>query len=330
MIGASAGGVDALVKVVGALPPELPAAVFVVLHVAPTHSSVLPDILARSGALPVTAARDGEHFERGHVYVAPPDVHLLIAGGHIRLTHGPRENGHRPAVDPLFRSAARAYGNRTIGVILSGTLDDGTAGLRFLKRRGGAAVVQHPDDAAYSGMPESAIGNVAVDRVVPAAEVAAAICALIDKPVAQREPGDDPVEGSDPPDLVELPPQENDIPNGDPTALTCPECGGVLHASEDHHLLRFACQVGHVYSQESLFNGQADALEGALWAALRSLEERADLLRRMARRAGLPTRRDRLQDRAGEVEREARLVHDVASRLGRATPDTAETRETNA
>src|SRR5215218_4372253 len=165
VVGASAGGVEALMQLVAGLPAELPASVFVVLHTAPTSESVLPEILSRSGALPASAARDGERHERGHIYVAPPDSHMLLADGRIRLTRGPRENGHRPAVDPLFRSAARAHGPLCVGVIVSGTLDDGTAGLRFLKGRGGAALVQDPADALYPGMPSSAIANVEVDGV---------------------------------------------------------------------------------------------------------------------------------------------------------------------
>jgi two-component system chemotaxis response regulator CheB len=317
-IGASAGGVEALQKVVGGLPPELPAAVFVVMHVAPTRASVLSDILARASQMQVTPAHDGERFERGHVYVAPPDVHMLVGPGNVRLTHGPRENGHRPAIDPLFRSATRAYERRAVGVVLSGTLDDGTAGLRFLKRHGGVAIVQDPKDALYPGMPESALAHVAVDRVAPAAGIADAICAMLDEPVHVADTGRRPANGSDP-DLVELPPRENDIP----TALTCPACGGVLHETDEGRLTRFACQVGHVYSPESLVDGQAEALEGALWAALRSLEERADLLRRMARRAISESRRERLGDRIQQVEEDARVVHGVAARLGSASPEGA-------
>jgi two-component system chemotaxis response regulator CheB len=330
VIGASAGGVDALIKTVAGLPPELPAAVLVVVHIAATRESVLPSILDRSGKVPVTAARDGERIERGHVYIAPPDVHMLLSEQHIRLSRGPRENGSRPAIDPLFRSAARSYGSRAIGVILSGTLDDGTAGLRFLKRRGGAAVVQDPSDALYPGMPESAIAGVAVDRVVPVVQMADTICALLDEPVDPSSIGMNPGLAQDPPDLVELPPQENDAPSGDPTALTCPECGGVLHQDDDGSVSRFSCQVGHVYSPESLVEGQSEALEGALWAALRSLEERADLLRRMARRAHSDQRRQRLDERVEQVERDALVVHGVAVRLGRAAPESFVPREAGA
>jgi two-component system chemotaxis response regulator CheB len=326
VVGASAGGVEALTQVISSLPLELPASVFVVLHLAPGGYSVLAAILDRAGPMPVTAGQDGEKFERGHVYVCPPDYHMLVADGHVKLTRGPRENGHRPAVDPLFRSAARAYRERTIGVVLSGTLDDGTAGLAFLKARGGAAIVQDPDDAMYPGMPASAIAHVEVDRVVPVDQVADAICALVDEPLRvanPRDDADDPISHDEGPDLVEMMPDDTDVDEeGMPTNLTCPDCGGVLNLFENGTLMRFGCQVGHTYSPDSLFNGQSQAVESAMWAAIRTLEERADLLRRMGRRSRHERSFERLERRARDVEREARALHEVVSRLGSATPAT--------
>src|SRR5207244_2427388 len=161
VVGASAGGVEALATLVRGLPADLPAAVFVVLHVPPHGTSVLPQILTRAGRLPAKHAVDGEAIQAGRIYVAPPDHHLLVKPGYVRVAHGPRENGHRPAVDALFRTAARTYGHRVAGVVLTGVLDDGTAGLIAVKLRGGAALVQHPDDALYDGMPRSALDNVA-------------------------------------------------------------------------------------------------------------------------------------------------------------------------
>jgi two-component system, chemotaxis family, protein-glutamate methylesterase/glutaminase len=326
VIGASAGGVEALTKVIRTLPLELPAAVFVVLHLAPGGYSVLASILDRAGPMPASAAQDGEKFERGHIYVCPPDVHMLVVDGEINLTRGPRENGHRPAIDPLLRSVARAFGARAIGVILSGTLDDGTAGLAFLKARGGGAIVQDPDDALYSGMPASAIAHVDVDRVVPAGGVADAICALIDEPIPLMGAvggTDDPISDPNEPDLVTMLPDETLIKeHGMATNLTCPECGGVLNLYENGSLMRFGCQVGHTYSPDSLFNGQAQSVESAMWAAIRTLEERADLLRRMARRSQQQHTFDRLEARAREAEREARTLHEAVARLGRAAPAT--------
>jgi two-component system chemotaxis response regulator CheB len=318
VVGASAGGVQALQRLVADLPPELPAAVLVVLHMMQTGTSVLDSILARAGQLPVTQPVDGERPRRGHVYVAPPNTHLLLRGENIHLSHGPRENGHRPAVDPLFRSAARAYGPRTIGVVLSGTLDDGTDGLRLIKESGGATVVQDPDDAAYGDMPRSAIEWVEPDMIAPIEEMAAALCGLIDTPLE----GVSEVRTADPAtqavDQIEVELGHGPPPDGQPSLLTCPDCGGVLVEHERGGVVRFACQVGHAYSPESLVEEQGSALESALWSAMRTLEERADLLRRMARRAersGSEQTQQRLATRASNVAGEAEAVRNTIFRL---------------
>jgi len=310
VVGASAGGVQTLQRLIADLPPELPASVLVVLHMMSSGTSVLDSILERAGELTVTRAVDGEPLERGHVYVAPPDRHLLVRGPRIHLSNGPRENGHRPAVDPLFRSAARAFGARTIGVILSGTLDDGTDGLRLIKERGGATVCQDPEDAAYGEMPRSAIEFVDPDRVVPIAEMGRTLCELLDAPLEPR-----PAEGVADPrsqqiDLVEVE-LGREEPDGDASLLTCPDCGGVLLEREEGGVVRFACQVGHAYSPESLVEHQGDALESALWQALRTLEERADLLNRMSKRA---TRRG-MDDTGGRMERRAERITSHASEI---------------
>jgi two-component system chemotaxis response regulator CheB len=179
VIGASAGGVETLRLVVSGLPPDLQAAVCIVLHVAPGSRSYLASILKRAGPLPCRSADDGDVLRAGEILVAPPDRHLVIEGGHVRLTTAPRENGHRPSVDVLFRSAAAAGDGRVIGVVLSGTRDDGSAGLAVIKSRGGATVVQDPSDALYPGMPTSALAHVVVDAVVPAAKVAATLTELV-------------------------------------------------------------------------------------------------------------------------------------------------------
>ena len=182
VVGASAGGVEALAELAASLPANLPAAVFVVLHVPATGTSALPDILSRHGPLPASHVKDGELVERARIYVAPPDHHVLLRGGHVRLTRGPRENGHRPAVDSLFRSAAREYATRVIGVVLSGALDDGTAGLLAIKSRGGVAVVQEAGDALYPGMPYNALEHVRVDHVVAVASMGKLLARLAAEP----------------------------------------------------------------------------------------------------------------------------------------------------
>src|SRR5438874_5444198 len=200
VMGASAGGVETLATLVSGLPAEFPAAIFVVLHLLPTGQSVLPEILDRAGPLPAATAESGETIDRGRIYVAPPDRHLLLLPGRVRLTNGPRENGHRPALDPLFRSAVRTYRQRVIAVVLSGSLDDGTAGLRLVKRLGGTTVAQDPEDALYPSMPASAVANEAADYVLPIADIAALLCELVDTPIEIVE--GTPFEPEDP-DLVQ-------------------------------------------------------------------------------------------------------------------------------
>lgn len=308
VIGASAGGVEALRTLVGRLPPELPASVFVVLHVLPSGTSVLPQILDRNSPLSAVAARDGEPIERGRIYVAPPDHHLLVGDDRVRLTRGPRENGHRPAVDPLFRSAARAYGPRVVGVVLSGALDDGTAGLKLISQAGGATLVQDPDDALYPSMPRSAIDNDSPARVVPIAEMADAICTMIDEPL---DPEDEPMQ--DPPSPAQPDRSDGDPTDGELTPFTCPECGGSLWEHDEDGFLRFKCHVGHAYSPESLEAGQAQTVEMALWAALRNLQERAEFFRRLSRRSG----GERFAEKARDAEAHANVLRRLVMSVGR-------------
>jgi two-component system, chemotaxis family, protein-glutamate methylesterase/glutaminase len=324
-IGASAGGVDALQALVRGLPPEFPAALLVVLHVPSTGTSVLPQILARSGPLPATFAEDGAVLERGQIYVAPADHHMLVRHGRIHLTQGPRENGHRPAIDPLFRSAARARGPCCVGVVLSGLLDDGATGLRFVKESGGAAVVQEPGDAQFPSMPRAALSLVAADRVVGAADMGHALCELIDEvlpsellasvPVANAVGADRDIEGRDRVE-IEDPVATAALLEGPPSALTCPECGGALWEQVDGETLRFACHVGHAYTLLSLLEEQGRDLEGTLWSAVRSLEERAEVHRRLARRTS-GAREAVYDDRANEAQAHARSLREMLSAAGR-------------
>jgi two-component system chemotaxis response regulator CheB len=272
VMGASAGGVHALSEVVRSLPADFPAAVLVVLHVAASSPSLLPRILDRTSALPSSAAQDGDRIEPGHIYVAPPDLHLVVDGDTLRLTATARVNGHRPAVDPLFCAAAHAHRERVVGVVLSGTRDDGTVGLAQIKECGGVTIVQDPEDALYDGMPTSAIEHVAVDAILPASEIGAA---LVELATAGSLPGSP--RSSSPVVEVEVP--------GHLLITICPECGGVLTEHSEAGLSVFECHVGHSYGPRTLAAAQGSGVEASLWTAIRVLEDRKALLERLATQA---------------------------------------------
>jgi two-component system chemotaxis response regulator CheB len=282
VLGASAGGIEALRQLVSQLPADYPAVVCVVLHISPQGPSVLPQILARAGNLPAVQATDGMAAEGGRIYVAPPDCHLLVDDGTLHLDRGPRINGHRPAIDTLFKSAATAYGSGTAGVVLSGVLDDGTAGLMAIKRAGGTTLVQDPDDALYDMMPRSAIEIVVPDRVATAPELGR----LLGELATATPPVDPPrIVPAVPEHLVEVDRGSSDDPQpGAVTGLTCPECNGAIWLSEEDGIPRLACRTGHAFTLETFAASQTDRVEVALWTALRTLEERAALYRRMAAR----------------------------------------------
>jgi two-component system chemotaxis response regulator CheB len=287
--GASAGGVEALVELVHSLPADFPHPVLVVLHVAPTGTSVLPAILARACRLPVGAPADGEQLRPGHVYVAPPDCHLVVEDSRLRLSQAPRENGHRPAIDPTMRTAANVYDGATIGIVLSGSRDDGTAGLMAIKASGGTAIVQDPDEALYPSMPLSALAHVEADAVLPIGAMAHWILEhnpRTNRATVSSNPPSNAMEPTEDTRLAVVDSGDNPprSATGEGTRYTCPDCGGVLFERREGLLERFECSVGHVFSIESLASAQADALESALWAAVRSLEDRAALLQRLARR----------------------------------------------
>jgi two-component system, chemotaxis family, protein-glutamate methylesterase/glutaminase len=293
VLGASAGGVEAVSALVAGLPADLRAAVCVVVHLRPDTQSHLSEILARHTALPVVAATDRMPLRSGTIHVAVPDLHMLVErnadAGLLRLVRGPRENRTRPAVDPLFRSAALAYGPRVIGVVLSGALDDGTAGLWAVKDRGGIAVVQDPDDAAVPSMPTSARTEVDADHVAPARELGPLLGRLALVPAKSSDART--VEPSQP--ALEL---EREIGigamreehhqgserYGEPSRFSCPDCGGVLWDLSREGPLRFRCEVGHAHSAASLAETQTEAVEAAMWTALRALEDKIELARRRA------------------------------------------------
>jgi two-component system chemotaxis response regulator CheB len=278
VIGASAGGVETLSKLVGQLPADLPATIFVVQHVSATASGYLAQILGRAGPLPVTLARDGERFQRGHLYVAPPDHHLLVKPDRMCVTRGPRENRVRPAIDPLFRSAAVAYGARVVGVILTGLQDDGTAGLLAVKRCGGVAIVQAPDDALYPEMPLSALAQVEVDHCLPLSKIGAVLYRLVYETPAPTPPipRDIPAEVGITIHPGDTTSREEEL--GTLAPLACPECGGPLWELHNDRLQRYRCRLGHAFTDTSLLAGQTDVIETALWTAVRTMEERARIL----------------------------------------------------
>lgn len=286
VIGASAGGLQALVELCKALPGDLGASIFVVVHVPADNPSMLAAILGRSGPLPVEAAEDGAEIQPGRIYVARADHHLLLKRGTIATPHGPKENSFRPAVDPLFRTAARAYGPRVIGIVLSGALDDGAYGLSVVKDLGGIAIVQDPGDALVDSMPLAAIRTVEADYILPIAAMAPVIVRLTQEDISE-EADDLPSQNGNQHDVAEGGPDamETGALPGAPSGFTCPECGGAIWELATKKLLRYRCHVGHAYNAESLLSEQTTQLEAVLWAALRALEENAALQRRMARRA---------------------------------------------
>lgn len=284
VIGTSAGGMDALKSVLAALPPDLPAAVCLVMHIG-ANKSVLPEILSRAGPLPVRHARDGEPLRPGVVLVAPPDRHLLLSNSgdlpHTVLSHGPKENYTRPAIDPLFRSAAAAFGARVVGVILTGYLDDGTVGLQAIKACGGTAIVQEPSDAFAPDMPASARDHVAVDLLLPLCRIGAELATLAQRRAAlARPPAHTPV-----PDWVRL--ENRFITPGagmdelekiaEPSTYTCPECQGTLWQIKAPPPQRFRCHTGHSFTAQTLEQQQGQQAEAAMWAAVRALRERERL-----------------------------------------------------
>ena len=285
VIGASAGGVSALSKLVAELPPDFVASIFVTLHI-PEHSrSALPRILTQKSQLPALNPVNGEAIQPGRIYVAPPDRHMLIKRGLVRLVRGPRENGVRPSIDPMFRTAARAYGKRVVGVVLSGALDDGTAGLIAIKQQNGLAIAQDPDEALYDGMPRSAIASGTVDHVLRISQIADLLVRLVEEPLEKggNEPlSDEMVQETDIAELDLGALHSIDKP-GSPSRFSCPECHGVLWEIDDD-IVRFRCRVGHAYSPETLLAQQSNSVDVALWAGLRALEENAALMSRMAKK----------------------------------------------
>lgn len=283
VIGTSSGGLEALCKIVGNLPADFPAAIAVVMHTSPQSPAILHDILARASQLPSVSPSETESLRAGTIYVAPPDFHLLIEPGRVRLAKGPKEHRFRPAVDPLFRSAAQVFRANTIGVVLTGNLNDGAAGLWAIKEVGGVAIVQDPRDAMFPSMPKSALESVSVDYVAPLSDIPPLLVKVTSAPVrvdtfpmAERlEDEVKIVKDEDPP---EVDPQHL----GEPSMFTCPECHGVLLQLMEGSYFRFRCHTGHAYSAESLLAHIQDQIEIQLWSTIRAMQEGNMLMRVMA------------------------------------------------
>ncbi|RKQ93925.1 two-component system chemotaxis response regulator CheB [Solirubrobacter pauli] len=307
-VAASAGGVEALRRLVTELPADLDAALCVVLHIPPTGRSLLAPILDRDSALTAVLAEDGAPLRAGMIYVAPADHHLLVRNDRLELSRGPKENNVRPAADPLLRSLARSWGSCAVAVVLSGALDDGAAGAAVVANAGGAVLVQDPEDALAPGMPSAALSATTEAEVRPLAQLAAAV----ERVVASAIP---PLREEDTVTTEPGPAKSVDGPmhlDGPPTGFMCPECRGPVWEHQEGHVLRYRCRVGHAYSEEAMVDSQNNTVESALWAALEVLEERAALLTRIAVRPGTHDRtRARFERGAREAAARAENIRRV-------------------
>ena len=328
VVGASAGGMGALEKLVAGLPADLPAAVFVVWHLAPGVRTVLPAVLSKAGPLPAAAPSDGDPIKPGRIYIAPNDHHMLLERGYIRVTKGPKENRFRPAVDPLFRSAAYVYGPRAIGVVLSGALDDGTAGLWAIKLRGGTAIVQDPSDAMHRSMPINALENVEVDYKVPVAEIGALLGRL-----AREQVAPEPLLPAQERELMEAevkiarevdPRVEEVLSYGQLSPFTCPECHGVLTMLRDGNIIRFRCHTGHAVSSGTLLESTTEQVERRLFDAVRALDETIMLLNQLGEeyaKKGNTAAAEQCFNRAREAYEQSRPIREAAMNNEELTTD---------
>ena len=306
VIGASAGGLKALSAVLSELPADLGAAVFVVQHLAADKKSYLPKLLGDVCSLPVSSPADEETFAPGRVYVAAPDHHLLLSGDRIRVLRGPQENRFRPSIDALFRSAARAHGSRVIGIVLTGSLDDGTVGLQAIKKRGGITVVQDPDEAEYPSMPRTALRYVTVDHVAPIADAGALLTRLVTEPAADPEAFPTTPEIEIESNIAEQVMNTKQFLEsveriGTRTTYACPDCSGAIWQIGEQEPLKLRCHVGHSFTGEVFSVEQSRNIESALWTAIRIMEEKVTFSRQLAERK----RQQNMLDAAAAYDREA-------------------------
>jgi two-component system chemotaxis response regulator CheB len=309
VIGSSAGGIRALTTLFAALPAHVHASFCVVQHVSPDQPSLLPQILSDVGALPAVHPADGEQLRRGRVYVASPDHHLLMSDGFVRVMRGPKENRFRPSIDATFRSAARVYGPRVIGVVLTGHLGDGTVGLQAIRKRGGISIVQNPTEAEYPSMPSSALRYAKVDYCVPLAEIPDLLLRLVGEPPAAEElypvPRDVEVESKIAEQLMNTDELLDNVEKiGRQTVFTCPECHGVIWQIGDEEPVRLRCHVGHSFTADIFQQLQTEKLENALWTAVRVMDESANFYRERAAQL----RDDNLLEAQSHEEQAAKLA----------------------
>jgi len=323
VIGTSAGGVGALQGIVRALPPDFPASVFVVMHLSPHVPTFLSEVLMTSGQLPATTVIHPLPFEPGHLYMPPADHHLIVERRVVLSNRGPRENWFRPSIDVLFRSAAAAHGPRVIGVVLTGFLDDGSAGLAAIQQKGGITMVQDPDDAFFPDMPRNALESVDVDHCLPLSEIPKMLNELVRQPPRARPRRKVAQEVAMETDIAKFETNGRAVLEelAEPSTFTCPECSGPLWELKDGKLIRFRCQVGHAYSAESMGNGQQEVVERSLWVAYGAIQSRIALWRRIADRMKTP----HLQELAKfykakerEAIRDMEMLREILTRNGEA------------
>jgi two-component system chemotaxis response regulator CheB len=318
-VGGSAGSIEVILRMTALFPKDLPAAVMVVIHTSPHGNGELAALIDRAGPLRGYLADDGDKIETGRIYVARPDHHLLLEPGIIRVVRGPKENRHRPAIDPLFRSAAVAYGARAIGVVLSGALDDGSAGLAEIKNMGGLAIVQHPEDALFPGMPRNALNAVAADYVVPSEEIPGLLSKLCREEVDANMEASDSAKAESGIAANRLISEEGMREVASPSVFTCPDCGGDLFEYNDARLLRFRCSIGHALNGVSLLAAQSDKVEEALATSLRVMVENSRLYRKMMEdysRRNLGFSAEGMRQKAEELEKHIRTLEGILPFLG--------------
>jgi two-component system chemotaxis response regulator CheB len=327
VIGASAGGMEALQNLVSRLPADLAASLFVVWHLSPGLKSILPSILNKSGPLRALHPKDGDRIEQGRIYVAPNDHHMLLEKGYIRVTKGPKENRFRPAIDPLFRSAAYVYGPRAIGVVLTGALDDGTAGLYTIKLRGGTAIVQEPADAVIRSMPLNALEHTQADYKVPVARMGELIARLVREeaePMPAIAADEDEKTGLE----VKIAEGANALESnvmrfGELSPFTCPECRGVLTLLREGDIVRFRCHTGHALGASSLLQGTNEMVEQKLWDGVRALDEVVMLLNKLGEQfaaAGNTRAAEQCFDQARETHERTEPIREAAKQVEELSP----------